>query len=97
MMVVLAALFFLLSPGVLLTLPAGSKGVWMSGQTSIAAAIVHALVFVLVLHYLKRYMRSMEGFAGTGEKCTPGQAGACTKMRNGKSTISGCPPSGKCP
>lgn len=62
MMFLLAALFFLLSPGVLLTLPAGSKGVFMSGQTSIAAAVVHALVFVLVVHYLKRQLRSMEGF-----------------------------------
>ena len=59
----LAALFFLLSPGVLLTLPAGSKGIWMSGQTSVAAAIVHSLVFVIVFHYLKRYLRSIDGFA----------------------------------
>jgi hypothetical protein len=43
-----AVLFFVLSPGVLLTLPAGSRGVWMSRQTSLAAAAVHAVVFVLV-------------------------------------------------
>ena len=43
----LALLFFLISPGVLLTLPAGSKGLWMSRQTSVASALVHALVFVV--------------------------------------------------
>lgn len=56
----LATLFFVLSPGVILTLPAGSKGVFFSGQTSVVAAAVHALVFVLALCYLKRFM--MESF-----------------------------------
>ena len=46
-----AILFFVLSPGVLLTLPPGSKGVFMSCQTSVLAALVHAVVFVIVLHY----------------------------------------------
>ena len=41
----LILLVFLLSPGVLLTLPPGGKGVFMSGQTSLAAAAVHAVVF----------------------------------------------------
>ena len=62
----LALFFFLLSPGVLLTLPAGSKGVWMSGQTSVAAAAVHAIVFVLALVYIVPFLRSLglplEGF-----------------------------------
>ena len=44
----LAVLFALLSPGLLLTLPAGSKGIFMSGQTSVAAALVHAVVFAAV-------------------------------------------------
>jgi hypothetical protein len=82
----LALFFFLLSPGVLLTLPAGSKGVWMSGQTSVAAAAVHAVVFVLALVYVVPFLRSLglplEGFqdaatqaAGPkklGEKCAAG-------------------------
>lgn len=62
----LALFFFLLSPGVLLTLPAGSKGVWMSGQTSVAAAAVHAVVFVLALIYVVPFLRRLglplEGF-----------------------------------
>jgi Protein of unknown function (DUF3339) len=46
-------LFILLSPGVLLTLPPLSKGVLMSGQTSVTAVIVHAVVFAVVYSYLR--------------------------------------------
>lgn len=48
-----AILFVLLSPGVLLTLPPLSRGVWMSGQTSLTAVVVHAVVFGLVYSYLR--------------------------------------------
>ena len=58
----LAALFFILSPGVLLTLPPGSKGIFRSGQTSVAAALVHALVFVIVVSCCKRLFLVAEGF-----------------------------------
>jgi hypothetical protein len=47
----LVLLFFVLSPGVLLTLPPGGKGVLMSGQTSLLAALVHAFVFAFVVAY----------------------------------------------
>lgn len=80
----LAALFFVLSPGVVLTLPAGSRGFFFSGQTSLVAAAVHALVFVLVLSYVKRHM--MDGFEdGPAEGavgCPAGyvrNSGACRK------------------
>jgi preprotein translocase subunit SecG len=56
-----AVLFFVLSPGVLLTLPPGSRGVFMSRQTSLLAAAVHALVFVLVAGYIRRNY-TWEGF-----------------------------------
>lgn len=46
-------LFILLSPGVLLTLPPVGKKVFMSGQTSTLAILVHALVFTLVLYLIK--------------------------------------------
>jgi hypothetical protein len=66
---ILFALFFILSPGVLLTLPPGSKGVWMSCQTSVAAALVHALVFVVLYTVVKNYyMVSYDGFVVT--KCS---------------------------
>ena len=60
----LAVLFFVLSPGVLLTLPPGSRGVFASGQTSLAAAAVHALVFMVAVHLLWVYVihPSYEGF-----------------------------------
>lgn len=48
-------LFVLLSPGLLLTLPAVGKSVFMSGKTSTIAILVHALVFYLVLNF-KEYI-----------------------------------------
>lgn len=76
---VCAALFFLLSPGVILTIPAGSKGIFFSGQTSVTAAIVHALVFVLLLCFLKNNFPVVtEGFA----MCADDEvrvSGACRK------------------
>lgn len=69
----LAILFFVLSPGVLLTLPPGSRGIFASGQTSLAAAAVHALVFMVVAHLLWVYVvHPAEGFAAT-PTCPPGQ------------------------
>ena len=50
--VTLAILFFLLSPGVLLTLPPVGKKIWMSGETSVIAAFVHAIVFAGLLYIL---------------------------------------------
>ena len=55
----LVLLFFLLSPGVLLTLPPVGSKIFMSGQTSVAAAAVHAVVFALVL----AYKRSIPGLS----------------------------------
>ena len=57
----LAILFFVLSPGVLLTLPPVGKKIWMSGQTSMTAALVHAVVFALVAYLLSQY-GLIEGF-----------------------------------
>ena len=61
-------LFFLLSPGVLLTIPAGSRGLFASGQTSVLAAAIHAAVFVAALYLLTGVVT--EGFFGYG--CTTG-------------------------
>jgi hypothetical protein len=46
-------LFILLSPGVLLTIPMGSRGLFMSGQTSLMAVVVHAAVFLIVAAFLR--------------------------------------------
>jgi hypothetical protein len=48
-------LFILLSPGLLLTLPAVGKTIFASGKTSVMAVFVHALVFYLVLNF-KEYI-----------------------------------------
>ena len=53
-LLVTTSLFLALSPGMLLTLPAGSKGVFMSGQTGVPAALVHALVFAVVFALLRK-------------------------------------------
>ncbi len=65
--VILAILFFVLSPGVLLTLPPINKKWWMTGQTSMVAAAVHAVVFAVVLYLLSQY-GMIEGFNNEREK-----------------------------
>ena len=53
-LVVTTVLFLALSPGMLLTLPPGSKGVFMSGQTSPSSALMHTIVFALVFALLRK-------------------------------------------
>ena len=53
-LLVTTALFIALSPGLLLTLPSGSGGVFRSGQTSISAALTHTIVFAVVFAILRR-------------------------------------------
>lgn len=53
-LIVTAALFALLSPGLLLTIPPSSKGLLMSGQTSLSAILVHAFVFAGVFAFLRK-------------------------------------------
>ena len=64
-MLVEILLFILLSPGLLLTLPAvGNSGVFMSGRTSTVAVLVHALVFAFLLYYVDYIpvLNRLEGF-----------------------------------
>jgi len=53
-LIVPTVLFIILSPGLLLTLPPGSGGVFRSGQTSLLAVISHALVFAVIFALLRR-------------------------------------------
>jgi hypothetical protein len=53
-LVVTTALFILLSPGILLTIPPKSGGLFGSGQTSVEAALTHAIVYALVFALLRR-------------------------------------------
>ena len=68
MLYLAALLFIVLSPGVLLTLPAGSKGVFMSGQTSLLA---HAAVFYFALPIVHRLVAGYEGFENV--TCKPNE------------------------
>lgn len=60
-MLFLTLLFILLSPGFLLTIPPVGKSMFMSGQTSVSAILVHALIFTGILYGLSTVK---EGFAG---------------------------------
>ena len=53
-LIVTTMLFVLLSPGILLNIPPVSKGLFMSGQTSLSSAVVHTLVFALVFALLRK-------------------------------------------
>jgi hypothetical protein len=53
-LIVTTTLFLALSPGLLLTLPPGSGGVFASGQTSIPAVVTHAVVFAVVFALLRK-------------------------------------------
>lgn len=53
-LLVTTSLFLILSPGLLLTLPPGSGGILRSGQTSLPAALTHAIVFAIVFALLRR-------------------------------------------
>jgi hypothetical protein len=52
-LVVPAVLFMLLTPGLLLTIPPGSGGLLMSGDTSAVAVGAHTLVFAIVFALMR--------------------------------------------
>ena len=56
-------LFVLLSPGVLLTLPAVGKGFFMTNRTSTLSVLVHAVIFGSILYAASMYYEKREGFA----------------------------------
>lgn len=51
--VVPLVLMVLLVPGMLLTFPAGSKGIFRSGQSTFTAVVVHTVVFAVVYALLR--------------------------------------------
>ena len=53
-MLSLILLFILLSPGVLITLPPGSNGIFFSGQTSLDAAITATIIFAAIIAFKGR-------------------------------------------
>ncbi len=59
--IILGILFIILSPGIFLTIPPIGKKWWMTGQTSIKSALLHAVIFGLIL-FLLNYYDIIEGF-----------------------------------
>jgi hypothetical protein len=53
-LIVTTALFVALSPGMLLTLPPGSGGVFASGETSKTAMLAHTVVYAVVFALLRK-------------------------------------------
>ena len=64
-LLIAAVLFFVLSPGVVLTLPPGGRGVFFSTQTSVVAVATHAVVFFAVGYFLMYGVPGVEGFDNT--------------------------------
>ena len=64
MLPVLVLLFVVLSPGVLLTLPPVGKKVFMSGQTSLTAVLVHAAVFAAAVYGIWQYKKQVQATEG---------------------------------
>ena len=62
---VCGTLFFLLTPGVLLTLPpvnmdfTSGRNIFLTGKTTIPSVVVHAFVFVIAHHYVVKFMNSL--------------------------------------
>jgi hypothetical protein len=84
MIVAATILFVLLSPGLLLTLPPIGKKWYRTGQTSVQAILVHAIVFAVALYALKKYGK-YEAFQSS---TAPSPAGAVSTQR-GSTTTSG--------
>ena len=53
-LIVPAVLFVILSPGLLLTLPPGPGGVFMSRETSTNSIVVHTVVFAVLFATLRK-------------------------------------------
>jgi hypothetical protein len=68
-MLAAVVLFVLLSPGLLLTLPPVGKKIFMSRQTSVAAVLVHALVFAILLMNVSKIplLNQLDGFQNNKE------------------------------
>jgi len=49
MLLLSTLLFILLAPGMIITLPPESLGLWTSEQTSTAAVLVHAVAFYTIM------------------------------------------------
>jgi hypothetical protein len=70
-LIVTTGLFAALSPGMLLTLPPESKGVWMTGQTSTRSVLVHTAVFGAAYLLAKNYFFKKDYYIDTTNISVP--------------------------
>jgi hypothetical protein len=97
------ALFILLSPGLLLTIPPLSKrGLFMSGKTSTLAILVHAALFAFLLSYIDYIpvLNQLDGFSGgvpAGQRVTrmKSQPGGFCGWQTSR-TVYDCPTGTEC-
>jgi len=54
-LIVTTGLFILLNPGVLLTIPPGSRGVFMSGQGNLESLLSNAVIYAIKFAFLRKY------------------------------------------
>ena len=93
-LLIAGALFFVLSPGVLLTIPPGRGGLFCSGQTSLLAALVHAVVFVAISYLLTTVV---ERFVSSSKGKKLGTTNCCAGQPDGtKACDAGCGSTGVC-
>lgn len=93
MCAVAVILFVLLSPGLLLTIPPVGKKIFMSGQTSIIAILVHAVVFAILYGIFSESADTVvtRWTGQPGEQCsTKGNKNypSCSKCKSKKNTCS---------
>ena len=86
-LLVAGILFFVLSPGVFLTIPPSKGGLFFSCQTSLLAALVHAVVFIAVTYLLTSVV---EGFSGNPLKCKGPNGSSCNYGIPGMNTGTCC-------
>ena len=75
-MIIIVILFILLSPGFLVSIPAIGGKYLLTGKTNTTAVLVHALIFGIILYFLRNYYPTVisEGFTST--KLTTGNFNA---------------------
>lgn len=96
MKLIATLLFVLLSPGLLLTLPPIAGKWYMTGKTSVAAILVHAVLFYMILMFKDSIplLNQIEGFQDTPVdtcKSNTSKAPGCpcilyTECKSGKCT-----------
>jgi hypothetical protein len=60
--VVAIMLFFLLTPGLVLTMPAEAGGLFFSKETSVVAISIHAILFIILFVVISRYINKNRSY-----------------------------------